>query len=361
MGTSYWDYVRVEELLDLQRGLDEDEAPLTKHEVLFITVHQVFELWFKLVINELVSLRDFFNQDVVPEQDMALAAEGLGRVTKIFHMAHDHFAVVETLKTRDYLDFRDKLFPASGFQSAQMREMEILLGLPDDERIGMGSTKGYMQALRGTDGSGSSALDRVMARKADGPTLREALDEWLYRTPIRGSKPGDEGDEAVVDGFLADYVGQYEQAVERLKLHIRGTVGDVADPDVFDKRYAAEVAQTAAFCKGDDARQRRIRAAILFIESYRELPLLAWPRKVLASVIEFEQAMVMFRQRHARMVERVIGRRTGTGGSDGVDYLDKTATTYRVFRDLWAARTIQIRRADLPPLEDADYYAFRAT
>ena len=90
-------------------------------------------------------------------------------------------------------------------------------------------------------------------------------------------------------------------------------------------------------------RRSRIRAAVLFIESYRELPLLAWPRKVLDALVEFEQALVIFRQRHARMVERVIGRRTGTGGSAGVDYLDQTALRYRVFQDLWAVRTFQVR------------------
>ncbi|MDJ0974197.1 MAG: tryptophan 2,3-dioxygenase family protein [Planctomycetota bacterium] len=361
MATSYWDYIRVEDLLELQNGLEEDEAPLSNHEVLFVTVHQVFELWFKLILRELSTLRDFFNQDNVPEQDMALAAESLGRISTILNVAVKHFEVVETLHTRDYLDFRDKLFPASGFQSAQMREMEIILGLPDDERIGMGSASGYMQALRGVDGKGSSALDRVESRKADMPSLKAAVGEWLYRTPIRGSQPGDENDDAVVDGFLKDYLAQYEQAVERLKTHIRATVGEVADPDAFDRQYAREIESTAAFCQGDSPRERRIRAAIIFIESYRELPLLAWPRKVLARIVEMEQQLVMFRQRHARMVERVIGRRTGTGGSAGVDYLDQTATTYRIFKDLWAVRTIQIRRDDLPPLDEKGYYEFRAT
>lgn len=361
MGTSYWDYIRVEDLLKLQDGIEGDETQLSNHEVLFVTVHQVFELWFKLVLRELSTLRNHFNQNPVPEQDMALAAESLGRITTILGSAVKHFEIVETLNTRDYLDFRDKLFPASGFQSAQMREIEILLGLPDDERVGMGSAKGYMQALRGTDGKGSVAQDRVMARKADTPTLKHAIEEWLYRTPIRGSGPDDPNDEETVRHFLDDYLAQYEGAVERLKEHIRGTVGEVADPDAFDRQYAAEIESTEKFCKADDARVRRIRAAVLFIEGYRELPLLAWPRKVLARVIELEQAFVIFRQRHARMVERVIGRRVGTGGSSGVDYLDQTALTYRVFRDLWAARTIQIRRDDLPTLEDTSYYEFRAT
>ena len=76
-------------------------------------------------------------------------------------------------------------------------------------------------------------------------------------------------------------------------------------------------------------------------------------------LIELEQAFLIFRQRHARMVERVIGRRTGTGGSAGVDYLDQTALAYRVFRDLWAVRALQIRAEAVPELEHAAFYGFR--
>jgi tryptophan 2,3-dioxygenase len=59
------------------------------------------------------------------------------------------------------------------------------------------------------------------------------------------------------------------------------------------------------------------------------------------------------------MVERVIGRRTGTGGSAGVDYLDNTALAYRIFRDLWAVRTLQIRAVAVPPPTDPAFYGFR--
>jgi tryptophan 2,3-dioxygenase len=106
-------------------------------------------------------------------------------------------------------------------------------------------------------------------------------------------------------------------------------------------------------------RRRRIRAALVFIESYRELPLLAWPRELCDLLVAVEQAFVIFRQRHARMVEREIGRRTGTGGSAGVDYLDETALRYRVFRDFWAVRTILVRRGAAPPLAGGEHYEFR--
>ena len=94
-------------------------------------------------------------------------------------------------------------------------------------------------------------------------------------------------------------------------------------------------------------------------ETHRELPLLTWPREVIDALVELEQLFVIFRQRHARMVERMIGRRTGTGGSAGVDYLDHTALKYRVFRDLWAVRSLQVRKEALPRLANAGFYEFR--
>jgi tryptophan 2,3-dioxygenase len=104
---------------------------------------------------------------------------------------------------------------------------------------------------------------------------------------------------------------------------------------------------------------RRIRAALLFIESYRDLPLLAWPRLLLDTVVEMEELFILWRTRHARMVERVIGRRIGTGGSSGVDYLDETAR-YRIFPELWAVRTLLLPRSALPPLQHPDLYHFAA-
>jgi tryptophan 2,3-dioxygenase len=137
------------------------------------------------------------------------------------------------------------------------------------------------------------------------------------------------------------------------------------DQATLRRRYAKESEGQALFLNppGGDAaaaRQRRVRAAILFITTYRELPLLSWPRELLDAIVEFEQLFVIFRQRHARMVERVIGRRTGTGGSAGVDYLDQTALKYRIFKDVWACRTCQIRIDAAPELEHPEFYGFAA-
>ena len=101
----------------------------------------------------------------------------------------------------------------------------------------------------------------------------------------------------------------------------------------------------------------RYRAALLFIESYRELPLLAWPRLLVDALVEMESQMVMFRHRHARAVERIIGRRVGTGGSSGVNYLDAT-TSIRVFTDLWMVRTLLLPKRYRPDLRAPERYGF---
>ncbi len=360
--TTYWDYIRVERLLALQGGLEEDDASLANDEVMFITIHQIDELWLKLALRELVSVRDLFAQPRVPEQSLASAVRGVRRMAMLFNLAANHFALMETMTTRDYLAFRDKLSPASGFQSAQLREIEILMGLSDADRIPLGHEHSYRQALRNPDGTESPASRRVAGRLEDRPRLKEALDEWLYRTPIDGSTPDDADDDATVARFVEKYLAAHAGETDRACELAEHDALTAADRERLAQRYAKEANGAAAFLRAEDQppeerrRRRRIRAALVLIEGYRELPLLAWPREVVDAIVALEQAFVIFRQRHARMVERVIGRRTGTGGSAGVDYLDQTALRYRIFHDVWAVRTLQIRRAALPSLAHEEAY-----
>lgn len=360
---SYWDYIRVEDLLGLQGGVERDETQLVNDEVLFITVHQVYELWFKLVLRELRTARDLFHAERVAEQELSGAVRSLKRACSVLRVANQHWEVMETLTTRDFLAFRDKLFPASGFQSAQLRQIEILFGLDMSERVPLGLEGGYLEALRASDGAPSPALARVNNQLADQPTFKVSLDEWLHRTPIDGSAPHTPGDERNVRAFLERYLAAHAREIDDTAANAAAIARTDDDGARIRGRYEAEKAAVRAFFAPSEAeggfRRARIRAAMLFIETYRELPLLAWPREVLDAVVELEQFFVIFRQRHARMVERVIGKRTGTGGSAGVDYLDTTALKYRIFRDLWAIRTLQIRRAAAPKLEHGDFYDFR--
>lgn len=357
---NYWEYIRVEELLSLQGGIDGEESALSNDEVVFIVSHQIYELWFKLIIRELVSARDLFNQNPVPDMAMASAVRSFKRVTTLFEQAASHFRVLETLTTRDYLAFRDSLIPMSGFQSAQLREIEILLGLEDKVRIPLGTDASYKEALKSDDGTKSPALARVEARLTGGPTLRTVVYAWLARTPV--SPDGS-------DGFLRDIFKALEgESEKRLRTQIERMSPSPEELEVLRSRFAAELSFARTFLLGEDdeaataearSHRRAVRAALVFLESHRELPRLAWPREVVDALIEMEQAIVVWRQRHARMVERVIGRRVGTGGSAGVDYLDQTALRYRIFSELWAVRTLLLRKAAIPPIENADEFRFR--
>lgn len=360
--TNYWDYIKVEPLLALQSGVDTHEGQLSNDEVLFITVHQIDELWFKLILRELVFVRDCFAQTPVPEQSLASAVRGIRRTSTLWRNVAQHFELMETMTTRDYLAFRDKLGPASGFQSAQMREIEIVLGLQSRQRVAMGHENSYLDALRYSDGTPSPALGRVESRLAGPPSLKQNLEEWLYRTPIQGSRPDDPNDESVMTEFVKEYLDAHERQAKTQMEAARAQARNPEDADRLQRRFTLEITAARSFLEAreepDPARASRIRSAIVFIESYRELPLLAWPREVLDGIVALEQSFLIFRQRHARMVERVIGRRTGTGGSAGVDYLDQTALQYRVFSDAWAVRTLLLRNEALPKVRRPELYDF---
>jgi tryptophan 2,3-dioxygenase len=364
MPTSYWDYIRVENLLALQGGIGADEGGLCNDEVMFIVVHQIDELWFKLALRELESVRNLFRAEIVPEAALASAVRGLRRIESIFRFAGRHFELMETMTTRDFLSFRDKLFPASGFQSAQLRELEILLGLPDSVRVPLGHEGSYLTALRNADGTESPAYTRVEKRLHDTPSLREAVTAWLHRTPIEGSSPASDGDTDAVWSFVQRYLQAHSREVDHAFELAKRSARSEADLEKLTARYTSEKASARAFMEATDVNDAtrlyacRARAAIVFIESYREMPLLAWPRELLDAIVSLEQAFVVFRQLHARMVERMLGRRTGTGGSAGVDYLDQTALRYRIFSDIWAARTLLIRKESLPSVTNEGVYAF---
>jgi tryptophan 2,3-dioxygenase len=241
-----------------------------------------------------------------------------------------------------------------------MRQIEIVL--VRTQRVGLETGESYLAAMRAHDGSESPALRRVLAEKR-GVTLKQAIDEWLFRTPIEGLGPAKKGAEAALARFVAAYETAHSAEVDRTAELMVSRARRPEETAGLRVRFEDEKRRLAAFLHPGEsaggARRARIRAAALFITQNPELPLLAWPREVLTGLIELEQSMLVFRQRHARMVERVIGRRVGTGGSSGVDYLDRTALAYRVFEDLWTLRTFQVQPAANPAPREPEFYAFR--
>ena len=358
---NYANYLRLDTLLTLQVGLDQDESDLIPDELLFIVVHQALELWFKIVIRELRLARNHLCVEEVPEKSVPHVVHHLKRVNRVFELAIEHFKVMETLTPQDFLGFREKISPASGFQSHQMREMEILLGIGGKQRLRYGKVDPveHLKALAKQSEGGDKVWSHIQEVLAE-TTLHEALRNWLYRTPIHGSQPDDEGDEAVVDRFIESYLVEFDLMMDRQQASL---IENLPDSSGIEARFAQSKEAARTFLCAEDVdeaerpRNRRVRAGLLFIEAYRTLPLLAWPRMLVDTVVELEQLTLIWRNRHARMVERMIGRRVGTGGSSGVDYLDKTSTI-RIFTDLWAVRTVLLPASVLPDLENPDFYGF---
>ena len=183
---TYGDYLQLHDLLKLQgedRGINSDEMH-------FIIVHQAFELWFKQVIRELSEARDILDQVPVPEDDIPRVVDHLTRTAEIFRLMADQWSVLETLTPQGFLAFRDELGTASGFQSFQMRELEILLGR--DEEVGEDREHlvlGGDAADHGTGVAHAVGLPRVVAGRVY-PAAERALGRTLVETRNRRHRTG---------------------------------------------------------------------------------------------------------------------------------------------------------------------------
>lgn len=159
---SYGAYLKVPELLDLQRRLSEEHD-----ELLFIVAHQVYELWFKVILHELEAARDRIATD-----DIFFARHYLQRVHVIEKLLVEQIEVLETMSPQDFLAFRWKLAPASGFQSVQFREIEFLSGLKEPK---------YLERLE----AAPEEMERLRKR-LDQPSVGDAFRSLHER---RGSPP----------------------------------------------------------------------------------------------------------------------------------------------------------------------------
>jgi tryptophan 2,3-dioxygenase len=164
---SYGDYLRLDVLLSAQRPLSE---PPQHDELLFIIQHQTSELWLKLLIHELRSARRLLRED-----DLAPALKRLARVKHIQHTLTDQWSVLATLTPSEYAEIRPFLATSSGFQSAQYREVEFLLGNKNADMV----------AVFSHDEKARAELDALLRE----PSL---YDEFLAYLSRRGyAVPGD--------------------------------------------------------------------------------------------------------------------------------------------------------------------------
>jgi tryptophan 2,3-dioxygenase len=258
---SYNKYLRVQDLINLQDCLS---SPAHHDELLFITVHQAYELWFKQVLHELDAAIVSLEEDRVP-----VATRALKRIVEIEKLLVNQIHILETMTPISFLAFRDQLNPASGFQSMQFREIEFSSGLKD---------KTILREFE----SDKFAYERLQARMA-----RPSLPESFYRM------------------------------LERRGLSAPPTP---ADADAAQQR------------KSYEERTRAVLEILTHFETrYEEFQLAE-------AMLEHDEYFSLWRSHHIKMVERMVGAKRGTGGSEGIGYL-KTTLDKKFFPELWEART----------------------
>ncbi len=342
----YADYLQLRKLLDAQR-LESTQAGQTVHdEMLFIIVHQAYELWFKQILWELEAITSVLSAPSVDESEMLQIVAHLERIVQIQKLLIAQIDVLETMTPLDFLEFRNYLIPASGFQSAQFRMIENRIGVRPEDRVRLAGAP-YTTALDETD---REAVEEAEA----GASLFELVDQWLSRTPFL-----DEG------GF--HFWEEYRQAVRAMLEGDRAVVASNANLTE-DKRQAQLEAfdhtmelyeaifdperHEALVASGERRFSFRAFQAALFINLYRHEPALQGPFQLLSGLVDIDQGFTAWRYRHALMTVRMIGRRIGTGGSAGSAFLTRSAEKNRVFTDLVQLATFLIPRSALPSLPD---------
>lgn len=273
-GLTYGEYLKVPELLALQRAT-------TQHhdELLFIIIHQAYELWFKLILHEMEKTRASMLAGKVLR-----ANHSMKRVLEIMKLLVSQIHLLETMTPAEFLQFRDQLNPASGFQSVQFREIEFLAGLKNPR---------YLKAF-----AGQPPLAARLQRRLDEPSLNETYFELLR---------------------------------------------DLGYP--LPQTVPPHVAQEIENLEGPDAEaQRQVMAALITVyqnpDSNLALYLLS------ETCVEFDLQLDLWREHHVRVVERSIGFKRGTGGSQGVAYL-KSTTGRHCFPYLWDVRTYLKKEAEV--------------
>jgi len=345
-GLYYGDYLQLDRILNAQELESGKTGAVAHDEMLFIIVHQAYELWFKQILWEIEGAIRIMDSDRVQEKALGRAVAHLERVRNIQQVLLQQIDVLETMTPLDFLDFRDALVPASGFQSVQWRQIENRLGMRPEDRHAFTKAP-YTSRLSDRDAKEVTATEEA-------PDLFTLVESWLERTPfIRfGSFDFWEAYREAVDTMLAsdralieDNPVLNEAEKEQQLRHLKGTTDHFAA--LFDQQvYDALVAS------GDQRLSHDALQAALLIHLYRDEPILHLPFRLLHALVDIDEGFTTWRYRHALMVSRMIGTKIGTGGSSGHDYLRKSAEQNRVFRDLVNLSTFFIPRSDLPRLPD---------
>jgi len=342
----YADYLQLDRLLSAQAPESVRRGKPAHDEMLFIIVHQAYELWFKQILHELALIDGIFARDSLDDRDVGRVVAALERIERILKLLIGQLDVLETMTPLDFLEFRDLLFPSSGFQSRQFRLIEIGLGLRRGDRIGF-EARPYDARLNDADRAVIEAAERR-------PSLSGRLEAWLERTPFveLGGYRFQEAYRAAVAHMLEqDAVILRGNAAVTEEVRAAGLAALAAARSRFEAIYD-EARHAEQVAEGAWRLSLRALQAALFITLYRDEPVLQLPFRLLSLLMDIDETMAAWRYRHALMAQRMIGMKLGTGGSSGHDYLAEAARRYRVFGDLFALSTFLIPRSALPPLPE---------
>ncbi len=346
----YGDYLQLGRLLSAQDLESGKEGKPAHDEMLFIIVHQAYELWFKQILWEIDGAIRILDRTSVEEKALGAAVAHLERIVSIQRVLLQQIDVMETMTPLDFLDFRDALVPASGFQSAQWRLIENRLGMRPGDRHAFTQAP-YTSRLNSPDAKKVTAAET-------GSTMFALVETWLARTPF-------------IRFGTYDFWQAYHEAVGRMLASDRSLIQD--NPTLNDAEKASQLKNlektevhfaalfdAGAYGKLITSGERRLShealKAALLINLYRDEPILHLPFRLLQSLVDIDEGFTTWRYRHALMVSRMIGTKIGTGGSSGHEYLRRSAEHNRVFADLVNMSTFFIPRSELPLLPEVVSY-----
>lgn len=340
----YGDYLQLSKILNAQAPESTKHGQTAHDETLFIIIHQTYELWFKQILHEIDSIRDLMKKPFLPSTDLSVINARLERVTTIQQILIDQIQVMETMTTLDFMEFRDYLVPASGFQSIQFRLVEAALGIKAQHRMEV-EKQFFTSRFKPEDRKALEDAEKKIS-------IFELLETWLARMPF-----------GQFDGF--DFWGSYALAVDKMLNADKETIQ--TNPALDDKWRQMELSNLELTRQTFDTlldankydqmkAQGKIRLSqkamlsAVFIYLYRDYPALQMPFKILNSLVEVDEKFTTWRYRHAIMVQRILGTKIGTGGSSGHEYLKTTTERNRAFIDLFNLATFLIPRASTPEL-----------
>jgi tryptophan 2,3-dioxygenase len=343
----YGDYLGIEKLLELQKPLSLQEGKLIAHdEMLFIIVHQAYELWFKQILHELVACGEVLSKPAADDDgpDLNVVVHRLKRVVEIWKLLNHQVDVLETMTPLDFLEFRELLHGASGFQSVQFRQIEAALGLKMENRF---RPDYYKHTELG--GFNEKDFEKIGVFEQQ-PSILHMVERWLARAPFfEGS-------------FWSEWDGAQNGAAREERPAFWQRYRELFGTSLSDRDDRADLLRKfdeMFFDQGSgDFSPAALRTA-LFVMLYRDQPLFRLPFALLNGLIEIDEQLATFRYRHLQMVRRMIGTRVGTGGSSGEQYLQGAVNKNYVFKELAGVITFLIERRNLPELPERLHRALR--